>query len=909
MGKIFHAILGCAALLLSAWPLPAQERCSVRGKVTDGDSGEAVVYALVRIDELSIQTTTDRDGMFSIPEIPKGSYRLSVSFLGFQPASRTIEVRDSLFVAVKIYPMSFQLDDVVVMPVNRPTGGTSSSTLTQAALEYIQPSSLSDVFQLLPGYLSYDANISSREQMYARQAGGDDNTALGASIILGGAPLSNNATLLRLPDELVSARSTVGGGIDLRQISTDHMEEVEVIQGISSVKYGDMSSSVVILQPKSGASPLNVRVKADPLNKLIYAGKGFSLGERAGTLHVGIDLTQGRPDVREQLQKYTRISFQGNYTGKSSLGGTSLNHRLTFSYVGTLDTQKNDPDLTPKTDRYDASFHRFTLSYDGTWDVNRAAVSYVEAVVSASYTSSVLQREMLVAPQGVLPYPSGTQAGEHEGTYLPAEYLSRYRNEDRPLNLFAQFNAVGIYSLGRTTHRAMVGLEASMDKNVGRGMVYDATYPPYPTSSYASRERRYSDVPAMVRTALFAEEKFMTCFGEHKLALTAGIRLSMLGNLPSHYRMQGRVYAEPRVNMIWTLPSARVGGQTLGIALRAGYGQQMKMPTLDYLYPQESYNDVIVLNYYSQTEANRVLWVNTSVSDRTKPELKPNKNVKFETGADFTFGKYTLSLTAFREESTEGFAYRTRYYSFPYVKYSTLREPVEGKPSLEDFLPERDTLLLSYSLPMNSERTVKTGVEYSLTIPEIPALRTSITLNGAYYRTLYDNSLPMQKYPSGLYMGKPYPYVGIYDWDYSTYREQFNTNIWLNTHIPRFRLYFSTMIQVVWTSRSWSKKFSGLPTSYIGKDGIERPFTPDMASDPAFSSIVLTFSDSYFEPNVSPVSVSLNLKASKEIGKNLKASFFVNRLWDYNPRYRTNLNTETRRWVIPFFGAEVQMKL
>lgn len=73
MGKIFHTILlGCAALLLSTGELSAQERCSVRGKVTDGESGEAVVYALVRIDELSIQTTTDRDGMFSIPEIPEG---------------------------------------------------------------------------------------------------------------------------------------------------------------------------------------------------------------------------------------------------------------------------------------------------------------------------------------------------------------------------------------------------------------------------------------------------------------------------------------------------------------------------------------------------------------------------------------------------------------------------------------------------------------------------------------------------------------------------------------------------------------------------------------------------------------------------------------------------------------------
>lgn len=210
---------------------------------------------------------------------------------------------------------------------------------------------------------------------------------------------------------------------------------------------------------------------------------------------------------------------------------------------------------------------------------------------------------------------------------------------------------------------------------------------------------------------------------------------------------------------------------------------------------------------------------------------------------------------------------------------------------------------------MNSERTVKNGLEYSITIPEIPVIRTSVTINGAYYRSLYDNSLPMQKYPGGLYMGKPYPYVGVYDWDYSTFREQFNTNIWLNTHIPRFKLYFSAMVQMVWFSRSWSKKFSGLPTSYISMDGIERPFLPEMASDPQFSSIILSFSDGYFQPNKTPVSVSLNLKASKEIGKNLKASFFVNRLWDYNPRYRTNLNTETRRWVVPFFGAEMQIKL
>lgn len=910
IGKIFFTAL-LTVFLFSAFPgeVSAQNKITVEGHVTDKKTGEPIVFATVRIDELSVVTVTDEKGRFAMHNIPRGAYHMTVSYLGYSPVNLEIDAKENVRLDIRMEPQSLDLAEVTVMAVSKPTSGTSSSTITQAALEYIQPSSLSDIFQLLPGYLSTDSNISGKEQMASRQAGSDANTALGTAIISNGAPMSNNATLFRLPDDKASDRSTVGGGVDLRQISTDHMEQVEVVQGISSVKYGDLSSGVVILKPKSGVAPLSIRIKADPLNKLFYVGKGFSLGKKSGSLYLGLDVTQGRPDVRDNLEKYTRISFQANYTKKSAFLGGSLANNLTLYYIGTLDSQKNDPDLTPKTDKYSASFNRFMLTYNGLWDVNTKAINHMELVVSADYTSSILRRDMIVAPNGVIPYPTATIPGEHEGAYLPAQYLSHYKNEDQPFSFFAQINAVNIFTAKRTTNRLMMGLETGIDKNLGRGMLYDAAFPPYPTSTYASRPRPYNDVPAMVRTAFFAEEKFMAPIGGSRLAITAGIRLTMLGNLPGGYELQGRVYPEPRVNATWTFPSVSVGNTSLTIALRGGYGRQIKMPTLDYLYPQESYNDVIVLNYYSQTEANRVLWTNTSVTDRTNPALKPNKNSKYEAGMDFTLGKYIFSFTAFREESTSGFAYRTRYYSFPYTKYTTLKEPVEDKPSLSDFNTEEATLLLSYATPMNSERTVKNGLEYSITIPEIPVIRTSVTINGAYYRSLYDNSLPMQKYPGGLYMGKPYPYVGVYDWDYSTFREQFNTNIWLNTHIPRFKLYFSAMVQMVWFSRSWSKKFSGLPTSYISMDGIERPFLPEMASDPQFSSIILSFSDGYFQPNKTPVSVSLNLKASKEIGKNLKASFFVNRLWDYNPRYRTNLNTETRRWVVPFFGAEMQIKL
>ena len=908
--KTFKTLFTALWCCVGGLTLCAQDKAAIRGAVTDRQTGEPIVYATVRLDELSIVTVTGTDGTFSLPEIPRGTYHLNITYLGYSPVNREVKADGNVSLDIRMDIQSLNLEDVTVMAVNKPSAGTSSSTVTQAALEYIQPSSLSDIFQLLPGYLSSDSNISGKEQMSARQAGSDANTALGTAIISNGAPMSNNATMFRLPDEKVSARTTAGGGTDLRQISTDHVEQVEVVQGISSVKYGDLSSGVVILKPKSGVSPINVRLKADPLNKLFYVGKGFSLGKNAGTLHVGLDVTQGRPDVRNNLQKYTRISVQANYAKQSRFLGSRLANNVNLYYIGTIDTQKTDPDLTLKTDKYNASFNRLMLSYNGVLDVDRKAVSRVELTVSTDYTANVLRRDMIVAPNGVIPYPTATTPGEHEGTYLPAEYLSHYKNEDMPFSFFAQLNAMNIFSAGKTTHRLMVGLETSYDKNLGRGMIYDKDLPPYPTSSYASRPRPYNDVPGMFKTSAFAEEKFMASLGRNRMAIVAGVRLSMLHNLPAGYQIRGKVYAEPRVNATWTFPTLNAGSKTpVTVALRAGYGQQMKMPTLDYLYPDKSYTDVIVLNYYSQTEANRVLWTNTSVKDRVNPDLKPNKNVKYEVGGDLSVGPYHFSLTAFQEESTSGFDYESRYFSFPYIKYTTLKNPVDGKPSLSDFNTEQAAMLLSYSVPVNSERTVKKGVEYSIQIPEIRAIRTSMTINGAYFRTLYDNSLPMQKYPGGIVNGKPYPYVGIYDWDYSTYREQFNTNFWLNTHIPKFRLYFSAMVQVVWLTQSWSKKFSGLPTSYMDIDGNVHPFTPNMADDPKFSSIVLSFSDGYFKPNHSPVSVSLNLKASKEIGKNLKASFFVNRLWDYNPRYRTNLNTETRKWVVPFFGAEMQIKI
>ena len=49
--------------------------------------------------------------------------------------------------------------------------------------------------------------------------------------------------------------STVFVGTDLRQISADNIDNVEVVRGIPSAEYGDLTSGLVIVHSKVGLTP------------------------------------------------------------------------------------------------------------------------------------------------------------------------------------------------------------------------------------------------------------------------------------------------------------------------------------------------------------------------------------------------------------------------------------------------------------------------------------------------------------------------------------------------------------------------------------------------------------------------------------------------------------------------------
>src|SRR6267143_1880672 len=91
---------------------------TLTGRVTD-QSGQPVALATVEIAELSTRATTTADGAFQF-SIPSGMYTLTVTRAGFAPASRTIAVRGTTTLDVRLAVSPFALEPVTVTATRQP---------------------------------------------------------------------------------------------------------------------------------------------------------------------------------------------------------------------------------------------------------------------------------------------------------------------------------------------------------------------------------------------------------------------------------------------------------------------------------------------------------------------------------------------------------------------------------------------------------------------------------------------------------------------------------------------------------------------------------------------------------------------------------------------------------------------
>lgn len=888
------------------------DKATVEGVVRDSD-GKPLSFATMFIAELGTGVSTDLEGKFRFTGTKGTEYTLNVSYLNHVDKEVKVKAGNPEPLVIVLEEQSYELAEVVVMADYKKNQG-STAVINQQALEHIQPTSVADVLSLIPGGLFRESSATGFNRISLRQSGSDDNTSLGMAVVMDGIPQDNDgfrASIPGLSTDEYSDRLGMNRGIDLKTLSTDHIRKIEIVKGISSAKLGNLSSGVIQTTSKIGITPAQLRMKVDPLTKLIYLGKGFRISPKMGYLHTGIDYTSVYDDRRDPMSKYSRLTGQVTYNNSVDVGDKTLFLFFKLSEVYTLNQAKEDELTQDYNESFRNKYSRTGASFKAQmYDLGKI-VDNVEFIASADYTYDLIDRNRLVQTGTPLPSPLATEEGESEGIYLPSTYYSPFQIENKPLSLLTQLNAESLFETRSFRHKVIYGLSWKRTKNYGEGVMVDMTRPPYPGNNEYVRPVPNRSIPALSVGAAYAEEQLKHSNRWFDFELNAGVRFTQMFNLDTKYTELRKLQVEPRINAALSFNIDLAGGKSLRNMFRFGFGQENKLPTLDYIYPDRVYKDMIVLNAYTkQDDPFNHLITYTKIYDVTNNSLRPNRNTKYEAGWDVEYEGYSLSLTFFKEHSDRGFESVAEYSPVRYTRYV---DPIDGQPIVgrrpekEDYVADPYATFVDMDIVRNSMKVEKKGLEYLLRFPKIIPLSTTVEINGAYYDTRYSSGAPLQYHPAFRDDDRPQPYVGIYRRQDITRQRIFNTNLWFNTNIPRYKMIFTTFFQFIWLNEEMRINGDEYPSAYFDTDGRMHTVDDRILQSIKDGHTVWRHYHIYKEDfsETLPVSLTVNFKVTKEFSRMIRASFFVNNILDINPLYKNRYNQNVRVWQKSFFGAEM----
>lgn len=220
-----------------ATPAAAQEKYTINGTIKDGSNGEALIGVTVYIREISNGTTTNEYGFYSIT-LPKGTYTVEYSYVGFQPVSVTITLDKNVQRTVELTPEAAQLEEVVVKAeveqanvenLEMSTNKLEIKTILRTPMLFGE-SDLLRSLQLLPGVSTVGEGASG-----FNVRGGNVGQNL---ILLDEAPVYNSSHLFGF----------------FSVFNPDAVKDTKLYKGAVPARYGGRLASILDVRMKEGNS-------------------------------------------------------------------------------------------------------------------------------------------------------------------------------------------------------------------------------------------------------------------------------------------------------------------------------------------------------------------------------------------------------------------------------------------------------------------------------------------------------------------------------------------------------------------------------------------------------------------------------------------------------------------------------
>lgn len=298
-------------LFLCPLAVLSQEKFTLSGTITDSQSNETLIGVNILVPEINSGTMTNEYGFYSIT-LPKGTYIVQLSYLGFQTITETITLDKNITKNFKLSEAAESLDEVIItenieeLNIRKPqmsVNALSINTIKQMPVVLGEVDVIKSI-TLLPGVTNAGEGSSG---FNVRGGAADQNL-----ILLDEATIFNSSHLFGF----------------FSVFNPDAIKDIKLYKGGIPAKYGGRVSSVLDIYQKEGNSSefhmnggiglISSRLLAEgPIKK----DKGsFLLGGRSSYAHLFLPLFD-LDNVAYFYDLNTKLSYRLNDNNSIYLSG------------------------------------------------------------------------------------------------------------------------------------------------------------------------------------------------------------------------------------------------------------------------------------------------------------------------------------------------------------------------------------------------------------------------------------------------------------------------------------------------------------------------------------------------------------------------------------------------------------
>lgn len=296
---------GVILLLLTSFQLYGQG--SIQGVVRDSLTNETLVGANVFIIGTAVGAATDINGEYKIPNVPEGTQRVKLSYVGYKPKEVTVTIQKdkSLKLEATLSPEILQGSEVIVYgqamgqtaAINQQrTSNTIVNVLSEERIQEMPDANAAEAIGRLPG-------------VSIQRSGGEAN-----KIVMRG--MSDKFSTVTVDGIRMAPTDADSRGLDLSTISQGSLAGIELFKALTPDKDADAIAGSVNLVTKKAPSNRLLRFDAkgaySKLNKSIkqydFSGR---YGERFFDDFLGVQLS-GNIEQRDRSNESTDINYNMN---------------------------------------------------------------------------------------------------------------------------------------------------------------------------------------------------------------------------------------------------------------------------------------------------------------------------------------------------------------------------------------------------------------------------------------------------------------------------------------------------------------------------------------------------------------------------------------------------------------------